>query len=154
MNQVRGKWGCLGAFIALGVGSVLFALGFDSHTTEALPFGIALLLVGTALGVPALRAIRRATRRSPVIDPTRPGQTGNDRLPATIQCPRCGSPVPLRLETPTHGVCTHCQVQSALPAELARQLAAGAHALGQQAVAERQIADTIARLPDRERSLR
>jgi hypothetical protein len=62
--------------------------------------------------------------------------------------------VPLRLETPAYGVCVHCQLRSELPADLARQLAAGAHAVREQAVAERQVARAIASLPDRERSLR
>ena len=62
--------------------------------------------------------------------------------------------LPLRLETPSYGVCVHCQLRSELPADLARQLAAGAHAVREQAVAERQMAATIAALPDRERALR
>ncbi len=154
MTQVRGKWGCLGAIVAGGVGLVLFGLGFDGHTTEALPFGVVLLVAGAALGAPSLRALRAAAKRPAAIDPSRPMPTGGDRLPATIQCPRCGSPVPLRMETPTYGVCVHCQLRSELPHDLARQLAAGADAVRGQAVAERQIAETIASLPGRERALR
>lgn len=53
-----GKWGCLLAVAVGGVGLVLFALGFDSHTTEAMPFGAILTGVGLFIGVPSLQALR------------------------------------------------------------------------------------------------
>lgn len=52
------KWGCLSAVVIGGVGLVLFALGFDSHTTEAMPFGAVLTAVGLFVGVPSLQALR------------------------------------------------------------------------------------------------
>ena len=55
-----GKWGCLSAVVAGGVGLTLVGLGFDSHTTEAMPFGAVLLLVGVIIGVPSLQALRGA----------------------------------------------------------------------------------------------
>lgn len=54
------KWGCLSAVVIGGVGLVLFALGFDSHTTEAMPFGAVLTTVGLFIGVPSLQALRGA----------------------------------------------------------------------------------------------
>jgi ribosomal protein L37AE/L43A len=53
-----GKWGCLSAVVVGGVGLVLFGLGFNSHTTEAMPFGAILTGVGLFIGVPSLQALR------------------------------------------------------------------------------------------------
>lgn len=154
---MRGKWGSLIAVLVTGVGLVLFLLGFDGHTTEALPFGIAALIAGVLLGLPSLRALRGAMRE---LDDAAPGEHGSGARaltggppPVSIACSNCGAAARLRLDQPTHADCEHCQHRVPLAPALVQQLTDAALAVKAQAQAERQIAEVITSLPAREASL-
>ena len=152
---MRGKWGSLSAVLITGVGFVLFLLGFDGHTTEALPFGIVAMIVGVVLGLPSLRALREAIREidagpeqeAPLADVAGPP-------PSSIVCSHCGATARLRLDRPTHADCEHCGQQVALAPALIRRLTDAAVEVKAQAQAERQLAEVITSLPAREASLR
>lgn len=152
MPGMRGRWGLLIAVVVGGVGFVLFLLGFDGHTTEALPFGVAGLIAGAVIGFPAFSALRAATRPQGAWQPA-PGQS-TDSPPSSITCSQCGSAAPIDLQHTTHARCAHCQHQNPLPAELAARLTTAAAAVKSQAHSERQIAEVIASLPAREGMLK
>ena len=103
---MRGKFGSTLGVLLFGVGLVLFLLGFDGHTTEALPFGIAGLITGTVIGWPSLRAFRATIRD---IDASSPVQQSAAALtgvaPTTVTCTSCGARARLRLDRPTHADC-------------------------------------------------
>lgn len=149
---MRGRWGLLIATVVGGVGLVLFLLGFDSHTTEALPFGVVMLGLSVVIALPSIKALRAATQPEGAWTP-KPGETA-DAPPTTVKCESCGSPAPLELSHPTHAVCAHCEHRTVLPPALAKQLAEAAAAVKLQAQSERQIAAVIATLPERESKLR
>jgi hypothetical protein len=148
-SATRGWGGCLFALLLGGAGAVLTALGLAPATTEALPFGAALLGLGVIVGVASALRVRG----------TLPGDAGSGapgdvaaRPPTTIACAQCGAPAPLCVSEPTHATCSHCQARMALPAELVERLRRSAALLERQRGAERQISATITKLAARERS--
>lgn len=150
-SRPAGSTAFLAAVLCLGVGAVLFGLGLAPATTEALPFGIVLLVVGGAVWVPSYRLLKAAF--VPDTDESRPGQLGlaaGGRPPSAVACPNCGGPAPLRLAEPTHSTCAHCGQRFALAPELARQLTAAAAYLHAQSEAERHLTQGIEQLALRE----
>jgi len=150
--KVKGKWGALAAAVSGVVGLVLFAMGFDGHTTEALPFGIGLMVVAAVVAWPSVRAIR--TVLSPTSgEPRRLEEAGRDEPalpPSTVRCAHCGSPAPLMLSEPEHATCRHCGTRFSLPPELAGRLARAAEATKLQSESERHIGSVVASLVERE----
>ncbi len=142
----------LTAVVVGGVGLVLFLLGFDGHTTEALPFGVAGLIAGAVIAQPSWKALRAASQPEGAWRPPA-GAPALDAPPSSVKCENCGSAAPLRLDLGTHAECAHCHHRTPLPRELAGRLEAGAAAVRAQARADRQIAAVITTLPEREREL-
>ena len=149
-GRPRGSSAFLFAVLASGAGLVLLGLGLAPATTEALPFGIGLLVVGVAVGLPSYRKLKAAL--SPEMAPL-PGELaapGDSRPPASVACPNCGGPAPIQLAEPGHSTCAHCQHRFALAAELSAVLRAAAQHVAQQSIAERHISKAIQTLALRE----
>lgn len=154
--RMRGKWGSLLGVSLLGVGLVLFLLGFDGHTTEALPFGVAGLVAGAVIAWPSFRALRGAIREASGAGPVSVSAAAlqGEGAPTSVTCTSCGARARLRLDRPTHADCEHCGARLALEPDLARRLTAAAAAVKAQSQAERQLSDVIRALPEREAALR
>ena len=152
---MRGKFGSTVGVLLFGVGFVLFLLGFDGHTTEALPFGIAGLIAGAIIGWPSLRAFRAAIRELDASGPqARQLAPSSGSAPTTVQCTGCGARARLRLDRPTHADCEHCGSHLALEPALVKRLTDAAIAVKAQAQADRQLSDVIRALPEKEAALR
>ena len=148
----KGRWRFLIGTTLLGVGLVLTGLGFDSHTTEALPFGVVTLAIGVGVSWKPWRALRAARRdASPGVEVEVVGESSSP--PSSVKCGHCGSASPIRLESPSVSTCEHCGHRNALPAELAKRVAAAAVWVKAHERAERQIAEVVASLPEREAAL-
>jgi predicted amidophosphoribosyltransferase len=153
---MRGQWGSLIGVALFGVGLVLFVLGFDRHTTEALPFGIVGLVAGLAISVPSVRALRGAIREVDAHGPQGRGEPialTDSGAPTSVACTSCGARARLRLDRPAHADCEHCGAHLALDAELTRRLIDAANAVKAQGQAERQLSEVIRSLPEREAAL-
>lgn len=152
---MRGKFGSTLGVLLFGVGLVLFLLGFDGHTTEALPFGIAGLIAGIVIGWPSVRAFRAAIRD---VDASAPVQQSATALtgvaPTSVTCTSCGARARLRLDRPTHADCEHCGAHLSLEPALVKRLTDAATAVKAQAQADRQLSEVIRALPEREEALR
>ncbi len=153
---MNGKKLCLAAIVFVGVGLVLTALGFDSHTTEALPFGVVTLLVGFGLAFPAAKAVAQALRVEPEVTPfsSVDGALRPSGPAVAIRCASCGSTAPVSLAEPTHVQCAHCGVRSALPEVTAQALAKAAEDLQKRDQAEGRASALVASLPRRHGALR
>lgn len=140
------------AFIAGGVGLVLLGLGLMPATTEALPFGAVLFVLGLIIAAPS--ALWLFTGWAAKRDQASAAEqaAGPSRAPASIACPSCGGAAPLCLADTTHSTCPFCRTRFALPADVSRALSEGSAAVGRQAAAERQMASTLSALAVHERA--
>lgn len=129
---------------------MLFALGLAPATTEALPFGIVLVIVGVVVGLPSYRTLKASLAPRVGEAPGTLGPVDASGPPASVACPNCGGPAPLSLAEPGHSTCAHCQHRFALPAALTQQLTEAATLVQQQSQAERHIAKSIQTLAIRE----
>ncbi|MBL8912979.1 MAG: hypothetical protein JNM17_19955 [Archangium sp.] len=151
---MRGQWGFLIGGVVFGLGLVFTGLGlFDSHTTEALPFGVVMVIVGFALSAPSLTAMRTTLNepelRAPSIDA--PSELAP---PLTVKCPSCAAPAPLRLSAPKTVSCRHCGTTSALPAALSSTLERAATLARQREAGEQKISAVLSSLPLKHEQLR
>jgi len=138
--------------MAGGVGVVLLGLGLMPATTEALPFGAVLFVIGLIAAVPSALWLFTgwAAKRD---QPSAAEQAaGPVHAPASIACPSCGGAAPLCLADPTHSTCPFCRTRFALPADVSRALSEGSAAVGRQAAAERQMESTLTSLASHEQA--
>jgi len=145
--------GCAVAFVLVLVAVGLILLGNEGATTEAMPFGLALLAIALLVGLVSGVALARFW--SAEVASEEPAQVGGAvvaRPPATVQCPSCGGGAPIRLAEPTHSTCGFCRTRFALASDLARAIVHAAHLLDQQACAERQIEASIGELAPHEKA--
>lgn len=151
---MRGQWGFLIGGVVFGLGVVFTGLGlFDSHATEALPFGVVMALVGFGLAAPSLRAMSQTLRepelRAPLL--TAPSELAP---PLTLKCPACAAPAPLRLSTPQTVTCAHCATTSPVPPALALALTRAAALARQREASEQKISAVLTSLPQKHEQLR
>lgn len=149
-----GQRGLLSSVVIGGLGFVFTGLGlFDSHTTEALPFGVVMLVVGVVMALPSWKAVRATLRDEALVAPSldAPSELAP---PMTMKCPSCAAPAPLRLSNPTAVTCAHCGTTSPVPASLASALSRAAALVKQRDAGEQRITEVLRGLPAKHVALR
>lgn len=149
-----GKWGLLSSVVLGGLGLVFTGLGlFDSHATEALPFGVVMLVVGVVLGLPSLRAVSATLREEDVAAPSldAPSELAP---PVAMKCPSCAAPVPLRLTSPRAVTCGHCGATTPLSPAMTQALTRAAELAKQREASEQKLTEVLQRLPQKHAHLR
>lgn len=150
---MRGQYRFLFGVVAFGLGLVFTGLGlFDSHTTEALPFGVVMVVVGVAVAAPSLGALRRTLAEPELRAPSleTPSETAP---PLTVKCPSCAAPAPLRLSDPASVTCGHCGTTSPFSEALRQTLTKAAALARQRESGEQKISEVMRSLPEKQTQL-